>query len=568
MINKKFATDTPPSRREQLRHLLNEISTYSNSNMPRISFLTIITQLLIEHLHADEMELWIIDNNKKKTCEIIRRHNDALFFTIHPINYSHTLYSINSKDPTIDPDNFCINYLNDHVNQEMDYITQNGSFICNDIPAMIHNPPPNNNADSFRYFTGIDTIRSVFVIPFYDGEKKIGLIMFKSKKPEHFITDHVSMYETFSQNLVIILQNQRIQAALNERVKELTCMYGIAQASKNNTSIDTIMQSVIELLPPAWQFPSITTARIILGEQIFTSRDFIEGPHKQMTNIMVNGIHYGTVEVFYRENRTTIEEGPFLKEERVLLDNIAHALSIIIEQKHNEEHNAQLQKQVLHADRLATIGQLAAGVAHELNEPLANILGYAQLSKKEHKIPQTVKGDLEKIEKASLHAREIVRKLMFFAKQVPSKKVPTNINRIIKEGIYLIESRCIKSNITLDIDLEDTIPDFNADPSQVMQVLINLLVNSIQAMQKHGTLVITTRMVNNTIILRIKDTGPGIDDTIKDKIFLPFFTTKNINEGTGLGLSVVHGIVVAHNGAIDVDSVKGQGTVFTITFPL
>jgi len=359
------------------------------------------------------------------------------------------------------------------------------------------------------------------------------------------------------------------EAALRERVKELSCLYGIAQiAGKPWVSLEEILQQIVELLPPAWQYPDILEGRVILDGKVFATTGFREDGDKQSSEIVVSGNLRGTVEVVYLAAKPELDEGPFLKEERNLIDAIARQLALIIEQKEMEAEKARLQEQLLHADRLATIGQLAAGVAHELNEPLGNILGFAQLAKKVPRVPEQVEQDLMKIEKASLHAREITRKLLVFARQAPYSMTQVTLNQLIEDGLYFLESRCAKAGIELVREIAPDLPEIQADPSQLNQVFVNLVVNSIQAMPEGGKLTITVAVKDDMVFISIGDTGCGMDKEALEKIFLPFFTTKDIGEGTGLGLSVVHGIVTSHGGTIEVKSEVGKGTRFEIRLPI
>jgi signal transduction histidine kinase len=203
-----------------------------------------------------------------------------------------------------------------------------------------------------------------------------------------------------------------------------------------------------------------------------------------------------------------------------------------------------------------------------LNEPLGNILGFAQLAKKVPELPVQVEKDLKNIETASLHAREIIKKLMTFARQFPPKRAPVNLNNIVTDSIYFFEARCVKAAIRLVCRLVPDLPRITVDPGQINQVLVNLVVNAIQAMPAGGTLTVQTRLTETEVCLIVEDTGAGISEDITNQIFLPFFTTKDINEGTGLGLAVVHGIVTSHGGRIVVESEIGEGTRFLIYLPL
>lgn len=359
------------------------------------------------------------------------------------------------------------------------------------------------------------------------------------------------------------------EAALHERVKELTCLYGISQlAQKPGLTLDKILQGVVELLPPAWQYPEITSAKIIIDGKVYAKQNLKEPGAKQIADIVIDNTNRGRVEVVYANEKPELDEGPFLKEERNLINAVAGHVAFIIERKEAEIEKSKLENQLRHADRLATIGLLAAGVAHELNEPLANILGFAQLSKKCSELPRQVRKDLEKIESASLYSREIIKKLLVFARQIPPEKIQVNLNKIIDEGLYFFKARCAKEGIELVSSLSSDLPEIIADSAQLNQVLVNLVVNAIQAMPKGGKLLVQTSSQQDNVLLIVEDTGIGIEEHVIEKIFIPFFTTKEIGQGTGLGLPVVHGIVTSHGGSINVKSKVGHGTRFEIILPL
>ncbi len=360
---------------------------------------------------------------------------------------------------------------------------------------------------------------------------------------------------------------ERTEWALRERVKELTCLYGIAHVTKKaNVALADTLQAIVELLPPAWQFPEIACARIVLDGRACTTGGFRESPRCQAADLLVGERHRGVVEVFYRQD-PGVSETPFLDEERSLIEMIAREVSIHIERCEAEEAGARLRDQLRHADRLATLGQLAAGVAHEINEPLSNILGFAQLSKKTPGLPPQTAVDLDKIVSSCLHAREVIHKLLTFARKMPPEKSSVNMNQIVSEGLYFLESRCAKAGISIVRKLDPELPGISADRSQLHQVIVNLVVNAVQAMPDGGTLTIETRALDHAVLLGVQDTGVGMSDSVKREIFTPFFTTKDVNEGTGLGLAVVDGIVAAHGGTIHVESEPGHGARFTVELP-
>ena len=359
------------------------------------------------------------------------------------------------------------------------------------------------------------------------------------------------------------------KAALTERVKELTCLYGIAQiAGQPDISLEETIQGIVELLPPAWQYPETAFARIILDGISYATQGFCECRQKQTAKIIAEGMPRGIIELVYVEEKPDLDEGPFLKEERNLINAVARQVALVIERKQAEKEKLKLHNQLLHADRLATIGMLAAGVAHEINEPLGNILGFAQLAKKCPGLPDSAEQDIGKIETASLHAREIIQKLLVFARQTPSHKTQVNLNQVVQDGLYFFEARCAREGIELIRLLSPDLPEITADPGQLNQLLVNLVVNALQSMPGTGKITVQTRFSDHNVYLIVKDTGTGMSKEILDKIYVPFFTTKDVGHGTGLGLPVVYGIVTAHGGAIDVKSEHGCGTRFEIQLPL
>jgi signal transduction histidine kinase len=328
-----------------------------------------------------------------------------------------------------------------------------------------------------------------------------------------------------------------------------------------------LLGRIAQVIAPAWRYPDVACCRIMLDGQAFVSRGFGPGVSRLVAPIVVRGASRGEVEVSYVEPRPERDEGPFLTEERTLIDTIAQQLSLIVEEKESERERLGFQEKMHHADRLATIGQLAAGVAHELNEPLASVLGFAQLALKDEEVAPAVRRDLEKIRAAALHAREIIKKLLFFGRQLPPQKTAVNLNAIIRGVAGILERRLSGARVKTRLALQADLPTLVADAGQLSQVLVNLLVNSLQAMPHGGVLTVTTRGDDANVTLVVEDTGVGMSPEVKAKAFLPFFTTKDVHEGTGLGLAVVHGIVTAHGGAIQLDSESGRGARFTIELP-
>lgn len=357
------------------------------------------------------------------------------------------------------------------------------------------------------------------------------------------------------------------EAALRERVKELVCLYGIARLSEQpEVPLPRVLEQVVEILPDAWQHTDVAFARIVVDDRVYRTAREARGNSRQRADIIVNGRVRGFVEVGYAPDEG--QQRTFLREERLLIAEVGRRVSFIVERAEAEQAKERLQEQLRHADRLATIGQLAAGVAHELNEPLGSILGFAQLARKCDGMPPQADKDIGRIEGAALHAREIIRKLMVFARQTPPRKSRVDLNRVVEQALDLCSSRCEKSGVQVSLDLAESLPPIVADPGQLGQVLVNLVVNALQAMPSGGRLTVSTARRGEEVQLVVQDSGAGMTEEVRRQIFMPFFTTKDVDEGTGLGLSVVHGIISGHGGNIRVESSEGHGSEFRIMLPV
>jgi signal transduction histidine kinase len=183
-------------------------------------------------------------------------------------------------------------------------------------------------------------------------------------------------------------------------------------------------------------------------------------------------------------------------------------------------------------------------------------------------LPDQASRDVEKIIRATLHAREIVKGLMLFARQMPPNIVNVDLNHLVYEGLELLASRWSRGGIELSRDLAPNLPAVAGDPAQLLQVIVNLVLNALQAMPDGGALRLRTSLAGDNVLLVVEDDGEGMSEDVVRQAFIPFFTTKDVGEGTGLGLSVVHGIVTAHGGFIRIESRPGAGTTFEVALPV
>jgi len=232
----------------------------------------------------------------------------------------------------------------------------------------------------------------------------------------------------------------------------------------------------------------------------------------------------------------------------------------------------ETQQELLHKENLASMGQLAAGVAHELNNPLGTILLYSDILYKEAAEDDSRRDDLQMIVKEANRCKVIVRDLLNFARQSKVLAQPTDLDELLEKLTAEQKKHPRFDNVEIVLELDTALPTIQADPLQLQQIFINLMDNAAEAMEAkgRGRLTITTRQApyGQGVEVSVTDTGTGIPEKYRPRLFKPFFTTKPVGSGTGLGLAIVYGIVKMHRGQVQVQSEEGKGTTFTITLPL
>lgn len=564
--NQKKASDQIKSNTnsEALRLLSGKILQIANSGLTRTYFLRKILKIISDVFKADEVNVLLRILDDASRSEIVQHNQETFRYNFFPQANNF----VSQDGSSTELHEHWKHILTGSTDVSLSFVTERGGFWIQDIDTQISDQEILKQLNISGYLKKGD-FRSLLVIPFFMENERIGLMELKSHNEDFLSDTEINSIETFIHTLGMTFLNQYTQAALQERVKEISCLYNMSQiADKPYVSLVDLIYSIMDLLPPAWQYPEITQTRIIFDGIDYSLPDFNTEASKLSADIDIGNRKRGLIEVIYTKEMPKLDEGPFLKEERKLLDTIAKELALILKRRETEEDKEKLLNQLHHADRLATVGELAAGVAHEINEPLGSILGFAQLAGKYSEVPDQVKRDLEKIVNSSLHAREIVKKLMVFSRQVSVEKKQVSLNQIVEDSVYYLKSRCLKEGIDLDISLEPDMPVIIADPVQINQVIVNIVVNAMQAMPDGGSLNIQTRFSNNTIMLIINDTGQGMNKDVLQEIFHPFYTTKGAEKGLGLGLSVVDGIIKSHNGEIEVKSEPGKGTEFIIKLPI
>jgi two-component system, NtrC family, sensor kinase len=267
-----------------------------------------------------------------------------------------------------------------------------------------------------------------------------------------------------------------------------------------------------------------------------------------------------------------IATGPTLREIKIgnappEVQNVVNAFNRM--QETIRERRRLNQEKLMRSDRLAVLGQLAAGVAHEINNPLGSILLFTRLTLQQTTGDGQMRDNLERIELETRRCHAIVQSLLDFARRREPKVEPVDVNQLADSAVSFFDKQNLLKNIKIVRNYGGNLPSIQADQQQLQQVLINMIVNASGAMNGKGVLTIETSDsgADGSVRISIADTGCGIPPENLDRIFDPFFTTKDVGHGTGLGLSVSYGIIQAHKGDIAVSSTPGTGSRFTITLP-
>jgi len=271
------------------------------------------------------------------------------------------------------------------------------------------------------------------------------------------------------------------------------------------------------------------------------------------------------------EGSLTPEIGPISKDEEMgVLQNTFKDMVVSMGRR-----SAEAEDRLVHSEKQASVGRLAAGVAHEINNPLTGILTFTRILQRSKDLGDKNQSHLQKIAESTVRVRKIVKGLLDFSRQTELDPEPTDVNRFIRSVISAMENQALVKSVSITFNPGENLPMLTLDRSQFQSVLINLIINAFDAMERGGTIIISTGIslsASDTdqkgVEISVADTGSGIPPEDLDKLFDPFFTTKEVGKGTGLGLSVSYGIVQRHWGTIRVQSEIDRGTTFTIWIPV
>ena len=397
-------------------------------------------------------------------------------------------------------------------------------------------------------------IRSYINVPLVSGDDLLGVINVSSLKQDAFTQDHLRILYTISnQATAALLRLKTLREEEESRLKSMVA--GMADGVVLLTPqgrIGLVNPSGAEMLkdltPDRLGDPLTRLGELAVGEFL---QGVLEGRESHVQAEVTEPDGGGTFVVVAFPLKSSEGEGV--------------GVGLILREVTRER---SLQEQLIQAEKLSTVGQLVSGVAHELNNPLAGVIGYSQLLLTSDCDPE-IQVDLQKISREAERARRIVQNLLTFARRHKPEKTLVDINGIIEDTIEIRAYEMKVNNIDVVLDLSADLPRTMADFHQLQQVFLNLVNNAIDAMcagTKGGTLTVRTTREGERIRVLISDTGPGIPKGEIRKVFDPFFTTKEVGKGTGLGLSIAYGIVQEHGGNLTVES--REGATFAVHLPV
>ena len=423
--------------------------------------------------------------------------------------------------------------------------------------------------------------RAIGVPIIYQGEV-IGLLLVGNKEADYDKDDR-ELLEMAADHIALTLyprlqsesqekkrkQAEEIQRGLvrdlGERVKELNCLYGISNlVEKQGVPLKEILQGTVDLVPASWQYPGITCARIVLENKDFKTSNFNETCWKQSADIIMHDEKAGAIEVFYLEEKPEIFEGPFLKEERDLINAVAERLGRVVERKQVEGLLEKSQEELIINEKLAALGQFSASVAHELKNPLGVIDSSVYFLKKKLKgSDEKTAEHLDRIKSKVKSSTEVIESLLNLTQMKQPRLENFNLKALVPEVLSSVDT---PAGIKATQSFPEGDVSIYADHRLLGLAFKNILKNSIEAMGGKGSISVKIRVAPaDSVEISFSDTGPGIDIEDIDKIFQPFFSTKA--GGIGFGLSITRMVIDRHKGTIEARSEKGKGVIFIIRLP-
>jgi signal transduction histidine kinase len=417
-------------------------------------------------------------------------------------------------------------------------------------------------------------IRSMLCVPMMVGGNLLGVIAAFSTHPAVFAPHHQRVLEAFAEQAGIAIHNAHLHAELEARVTERT-----RQLDEEKRFVEVVLETL-----PLGVFVLDDALTVVRANPAGTDVLRAAGVTRRPFGALFPADKAAAVDGFLRAAmrdggvRTIEDEMAIAGSARVLrltaaaLAAVSKNLVVLVE---DVTRAKRLERQMLMTERLTTAGRLAAGVAHELNNPLATIAGCAEALRERTRDVKLddleeltdLKSYLATIEEEAYRCKEITGTLLQFVREPGSRREPTDVNVLVARCVELLahQTRFAASAVATELDLD--VHEILVNEGQLRQVILGLAANGLEAMDGRGRLTISTHLVGEEVVIEFADEGPGIAPDVLPCIFDPFFTTKPPGQGTGLGLAIAQGIVADHAGRIDVESTPGAGAVFRVALP-
>ena len=412
----------------------------------------------------------------------------------------------------------------------------------------------------------IEQLRLHYYLPFKVKERTLGYLgLGKTREGDYLSSEDIDLLQTIAGYVSIALENARLYESLESRAHDYQALRDFSQniiESINAGVLACNLEGVIE----AWNSALERLYGLSRSEAMGKPLEAVFPPELRAELTRVSDPHH-TLNL-YKFRLRNAEDRPLILNLSVVPligkeDQVIGRLLIFTDLT----ERVNLEDQLMQAEKLSSIGLLAAGIAHEVNTPLAVITSNAQMMMRQMDPDDPRTKTLDKIIAQAFRASEIANNLLKFSRVGGSECADLDVNRVISESLSLVEPMLKAARISVNSQLKASLPAVYGNIGKLQQVFMNLIMNARDAMPRGGELTITTEAEDSTVHVEVSDNGVGIPAEHLNKIFDPFFTTKATSRGTGLGLAVTYGIIQEHSGSIQVDSVVGRGTTFRLEFP-
>ncbi|HLF02684.1 MAG TPA: GAF domain-containing protein [Anaerolineales bacterium] len=479
----------------------------------------------------------------------------------------------------------------------------------------------------WKFFSSNTPLNLLMLVPLRLTDRSLGMMILGNLRAGHeFDARQASLAAAIARQLAVAVDALRLRQVETERTGYLGVLYQVSRSISATLDPDTVLNAAVReivvrfpyslasilildeeqgeleqraaaglgthLIPVGYRYPvsSGIIGHVARTGHTYVTNDVTTDPYYTPTFDSTTGAEL--VVPLKREGRVigvlNLDKPPggkFAESEIMAMETLAGHVATALENAYlyartrqtvrelseSLEQLKQTQMQLIQSAKLAAVGQLAAGVAHEINNPLTTISGFSELILEDLPPDNAIRNDLTMIRREAQRARDVVRRLLDFARQSGPHSEPADLNDVVRETVILMRNAAVTKSVKVIERYAPDLPWARIDVNQIKQVVLNLLNNAVQAMPKGGSLTVATETALRDrpgICLRLADTGVGIPTENLERIFEPFFTTKPPGEGTGLGLALSYSIVREHGGVIEVSSVMNKGTIFTIWLPV